>query len=777
MKNKIKNKGMLFYTLIGLMVICLVAVIAIHLINTSYVSNQADLVAQRRFNAAIYDTQADLHDVVRHAIYPVVWRVGHDVDSEGVNVYLKKSEGEMLSSLEDQFTSQMNDDLCHFSDNCSNNVDYTFRQDVIDVYINPVTEDNVEITGTEYGLSITVNVSMRSESGKKYSYQNDKVPITVEVPVRLVQMREKAKIFHQNYKTNVQITTTIALYIRALLSSKDPNGNGSFLKEGDLSYDPFDPVVRMDLEQLKKDGVQFGAVGSVPAATYLSETYLLGEPSFLPPGIDINSPSYNPTNLVNMLRGSFDLKGAMNCTSLPEEKQQECEDMSDEAKIRQRAKDLSTHASNLNKVNTLVVDWINKYRDRNTIELKEITCDQFKEETEKVINELMKEFDANSPKEIIDPSVNYSKGTGELGTEVLSNSDLINNVSDAVDELNIINQVRLSLISGNPCKVSDNGDCRPCPDASTDCGRPDCDFVDCSGKCNDGSDCGCTQGDEIFDSRPVKVDCYPTGSEMVYIDQCNCMCYPNQKLRDDVSTQLKVVYEAINDKVDKLRTQVKELNDRADTVKASNEKLNQVDSLLNNPVAGYDVISSTSFIKVKYDSPTDNVYFGQHVTFPGTRCYYNPTWQVRNNGTCADSKESTGMYAAQVSAAVICCGVFQPCCKVVDYARKYFPIIYHVTGEYNINEKIIDDRGRMMLHNVYAGDSDLYGYNLTQQLFHHVAPEFVIYKNYHVDVSSMTGERVLIYVDMDEVTDTNKRSSAKKIMDSFTDPSCKGEGC
>ncbi|MFZ2456177.1 MAG: hypothetical protein WAX07_06850, partial [Candidatus Altiarchaeia archaeon] len=65
MKNKIKNKGMLFYTLIGLMVICLVAVIAIHLINTSYVSNQADLVAQRRFNAAIYDTQADLHDVVR----------------------------------------------------------------------------------------------------------------------------------------------------------------------------------------------------------------------------------------------------------------------------------------------------------------------------------------------------------------------------------------------------------------------------------------------------------------------------------------------------------------------------------------------------------------------------------------------------------------------------------------------------------------------------------------------------------------------------------------
>ncbi|MFZ2456004.1 MAG: hypothetical protein WAX07_05970, partial [Candidatus Altiarchaeia archaeon] len=59
----------------------------------------ADLVAQRRFNAAIYDTQADLHDVVRHAIYPVVWRVGHDVDSEGVNVYLKKTCREICHHL------------------------------------------------------------------------------------------------------------------------------------------------------------------------------------------------------------------------------------------------------------------------------------------------------------------------------------------------------------------------------------------------------------------------------------------------------------------------------------------------------------------------------------------------------------------------------------------------------------------------------------------------------------------------------------------------------
>lgn len=87
-----------------------------------------------------------------------------------------------------------------------------------------------------------------------------------------------------------------------------------------------------------------------------------------------------------------------------------------------------------------------------------------------------------------------------------------------------------------------------------------------------------------------------------------------------------------------------------------------------------------------------------------------------------------------------------------------------------MGERIIDDRDRIMLHNIYAGDDDLYGYNLTRQLFTHVAPEFVIYKNYDVNVSSLTGERVLVYVDMES-------SPVKKIMDSFTDPTCGGDDC
>jgi hypothetical protein len=65
-----------------------------------------------------------------------------------------------------------------------------------------------------------------------------------------------------------------------------------------------------------------------------------------------------------------------------------------------------------------------------------------------------------------------------------------------------------------------------------------------------------------------------------------------------------------------------------------------------------------------------------------------------------------------------------------------FFAIYRVDVNYTISEKIVDDRDRIMLHNIYAGDSDLYGLNLTHQLFTHVAPEFVIYQNKAMNTSS-----------------------------------------
>jgi hypothetical protein len=132
-------------------------------------------------------------------------------------------------------------------------------------------------------------------------------------------------------------------------------------------------------------------------------------------------------------------------------------------------------------------------------------------------------------------------------------------------------------------------------------------LVDCSGKCNDGIDCGCTQGKDRFGHRHEEVECEectttcqggvcsttcePSDPETVTIYQCNCMCYPQKKLRDDVLEPLKTIRDAIKDRIEQLRTQETELKNRADAVETSNKKLSDIDSLKNNPVTGYDAPS------------------------------------------------------------------------------------------------------------------------------------------------------------------------------------------
>jgi hypothetical protein len=714
------------------------------------------------------------------------------MDAQGVNVYISKSSQEMLDNLTDQFKDEMNYYLCLSSKNCTND-SYAFQQDTQEVYVGPVTKGDINITSTLYGLTVKVNLTMWAHSGTKYRFRNEHVPITVEVPVRLVQMQEKAQNFTKSYATAVNAATTIALYIRATLSSHDPKGNGSFLREGDLSYDPLDAVVRMDLEQLRTDGVHFESVGSVPAATYLSEAYFLGEPSFLPPGVDFNSPSFNPENLTKMLRGAFDLKGAMNCSSLSDDKRTECEEMVDESKLRHKAEELSIQTDKLEKIKNDTEKWINKYEDIDKTSLENMTCGEFTDETEKVINEIVNEFLVDNPQYyIISPSEGYSKDSS-IEETIHGNEEVIKNVGLAVEALNEIRDIRLSLISTNPCHQEEDKDCERPHSEDDNCDDPIFNGpLNCSSR---GEDYFC--GKQEVGERPCeRVNCTrecDSGDEECKKDRdytrrvcgiktCNCMCHPSQNVTNDILSQFRVVDDAIGDKIGRLREQEKELSDRADVVHASDIKLSQVESLGSSLVSGYDVVSSTSFYKVKYYSPSELTVFGQQIIIPdiispGTKCYYNPSWQVRKNGTCANAPESTGMYTVQVSAAVICCGIFSPCCETVYYARRFFPVIYQVTGEYNISEKIIDDRDRMMLHNIYAGEDDLYGLNLTHQLFTHVAPEFVIYKNYHVSVSSMTGERVLVYVDMEGVADNSVRSSVKKIMDSFTDPTCGGVGC
>ena len=94
-----------------------------------------------------------------------------------------------------------------------------------------------------------------------------------------------------------------------------------------------------------------------------------------------------------------------------------------------------------------------------------------------------------------------------------------------------------------------------------------------------------------------------------------------------------------------------------------------------------------------------------------------------------------------------------------------------------ITEKIVDDRNRVMMHNIFAGDGDLYGLNVTPKLFTYVAPEFVIYSNHTVNVKSLSGERVLVYLYLPRIAQAtgSPAKALEKVVGSFDDPSCTGE--
>jgi hypothetical protein len=72
----------------------------------------------------------------------------------------------------------------------------------------------------------------------------------------------------------------------------------------------------------------------------------------------------------------------------------------------------------------------------------------------------------------------------------------------------------------------------------------------------------------------------------------------------------------------------------------------------------------------------------------------------------------------------------EPCQKIA--IDNFLAMYLSEEVNYTINEKIIDDKNRIMLHNIFAEKGDLYGYNTTSKLFHHVAAEFTIYENKNI---------------------------------------------
>lgn len=772
------EKGGFIYSALGIVMVLIVAAIGLHLMTSSY-TNVAKHTEQQKMINAINDVKSQFPNALKYAEYPAVWKVGHEMDSNGVNKYLSEGKSAMIKDLKEETASKFNEYLCENSNKCKNN-EFAWHLDDITVTMKGIQTENVEVEEEQGTGHIKVNITVPEMSSgyRDVVYNETDFKVSGTVPVRLFKMYDKASAFHEDYESNVQWATTIALYLRAYVnaytSGTGSNSKESFLKEGHVAYDPIDQIMRGDLESVKalsQDLTGVADPGSVPIATWLSEWGHLGEPNFLPPGIDLNSDGVELDDIVDTLKNGYDIDKASDCGSLPtQEQREECNNFNDPEYLEDKAKELKKQREGLEDLSDAIDKWEGKDK-------KAMTCDDFKSETDKLIEWAIGEFKISNPQAIIDSGEKHATGT-ELKEEVVDeNKKEVEEVESAVGGLKLIQEDRLPEIKNSICPISQKKDCRPCPNSPSNCNDPDCNPITCP-SCSDVGDCECKQYET--GSRSETVNCKKerckevcTGSgeeeecseecetttwtENVKVDECNCKCHPTPKLIGDIENKLSVINAKIDDRTESLKKQEEEFMERAKDLAEAKKKLNEIEGLRNKQVEeGYDVVGTIDFNYVKF-----------YENFDSGKCYNDPTWAYREKGTCGNKGESVGLYTAQVAAATICCALAQPCCVTVKYATEWFPAIYQVEGNYVISEKIVDDKNRVMLHNLAA--EDLYGSKNDPQLYAHTAAEFQIYKDYEITAKSRTGSRVLVYLYL-------PKTSLNKVLWSFEDPTCEEAG-
>jgi hypothetical protein len=787
MKNikAIKNrKGAMFYTLAGIMVIALVAIVALHILRTTYTPKTADSLHVQKLGDAIYSLQSEIGVLAREAQYPAVWKAGHNVSADGVNYYLTLSNGR--EKLREDLTKDLSAELDRLLSERALLLTedyYVIESSGINITVSRIDPSDVSVKESTEGLTATIPLHMRAKY-RDIRYE-DHFNLTSETPVRIFDMYDRAKAFHENYANNVQWATTIALYTRAYINGYDPTYTGSFLKEGHLAYDPLEQFLSGDIEAVKNFKLEsIDDIGSIPVATWLTEWQYLSEPSFLPPSYDFSTGKEGNAKIVDLLKKNYDVDKSADCGSITDSQQkQDCIDYNDPVKIREKADAIADEREKLVELADEIESWSPSMNDE---------CDDFKSEAEDLITAVETAFDENLPNdEIINPSLHYSTGT-ELENEIDSNKKQVSELKDAIDELTNIQINRLGLVKNSECKLPLDMDCKrvrgpdDCEEADDclKCDDPDPNVIDCFGK--DGPDFSCSSESENY-ARRETVSCEYTYCEeydeegsctkfatedktrRVDIEQCNCMCHPKGDIISDLQGQLNLVKQKIKDRENDLLNQENMLRARAQSLEEAMTKYKEIEDLSQSTSSSnYDVVSKLNYSNVKYYPITSSAV-----------CYLDPTYLERENGTCGDKTASVGIYTAQVSAATICCALSGTCCPAIKYASEWFPAIYQVEGKYSISESIVDDKNRIMLHNVFAEDGDLYGMNVTPKLFIHVAPEFVIYRNHTIDVKSQTGGRVIVYLYLPKIaqTTTAQGGAVNKVIQSFEDPTCNGKTC
>lgn len=753
--------------------IVLVGVVSLHLINTTYNPYKPDELERKKFIDAIKSVQIELQTASRYAQYPAIYRIGRNVSSDGVNIYLVSGGKEkMKEDLVADYTRNLNSYLRRISK--TNGSVYTLYGNGIPVTVYEIQPEDVSVTQTSTGLIFSFITHMNSSS-ERFRYENNE-NITSEVPVRLFEMFDRAKAFHERYEDNVEWAMTAALIVRAYIRAYSKQ-TGSFLKEGDSAYDPLQQLLSGELAALKNFSIKnIDDMGSTPTSTYLSEWYHLSEPSFLPPSFDFQANKAGNAKIVDYMKRNYDVSAAADCDTLSGEERETCEDWNNIDKLKAHAADLTTKKNTLENLAKRIDSWT-----PNTA----MSCDVFKSQADSLIRDATKEFSPDlATSLIIDPASANTKDTS-LNPQIEDNRKTVEDLRKTVDALETIRVARLPPLGESLCRLPTDMDCE-CKDGPEDCDDPDycltCDDPTCNKiRCPpSGLDYTC-ESHGVGRRRSEEVECtLETCSEScgeegcnteceteefnrtVRIDLCNCGCHPSNKIIQDIKNNLVILSQKIKNALPTLTRQINELNARAKTLEEAENRLNEIDYLIRDAKQnGFDVVSNINYDTVSYYS-TDRF------------CYHNTTYAERNLSTCGSETQSTALFLAQIAAATICCSLTSPCCPAVEYATQWFPALYQIESTITIDEKIVDDKNRIIPVNLFSNESDAYGLNTEPKLYTHAAPEFIIYRNHTVNLKPKTPYGwIIVYLYLPKM----QPNAVEKILYNFNDPNCTGKKC
>jgi hypothetical protein len=259
---------------------------------------------------------------------------------------------------------------------------------------------------------------------------------------------------------------------------------------------------------------------------------------------------------------------------------------------------------------------------------------------------------------------------------------------------------------------------------------------------------------EDYTSRSDEVDCSDENgvsyTDVIDIDVCKCACRPDNKFVGSIRKNLT----SINTQLVSMTSSLNKLEENINNTLNADEKLSdfreKADTISDMDTSGFDVVSHINYNSVKYKQ-----------ALPEEWCnYYQPEKSVKDDGVCADWTESFTLYTAQVTAAATASYLTGGALSSsIKYAVDFFPAVYDYEANYTISETLVDDKNRIMLHNIFAGDDDLYGLNVTPKLFTHVAPEFVIYQNKTMAAKSSSLGKLFLYLYLPDLGISNVQAN------------------